>query len=153
MATVDVCIKSDLHEELKELRDYLGLKSFSDLFKFLKDYYLKAPAGVPPEIFDQKREKYLASYPDEFMEATRMCLGVTVPEEFDAVFEETIRNLIKKVETTPDEFMILQCSHCNHVWDYKGKHNKISNIHCPTCGATASKKWLREIKPLEVSEN
>ena len=148
MATIDLRIKYDLYVELKELRDTLGLKSFSDLLKQLKDNYLNAPAGVPVDAFNRKRDAYMGSYPDEFRKTVRMCIGVTDPQEFDAVFEETIHEMIKAAETAPEEMIILQCAHCHHVWDYKGKQNldKIGQIHCPLCQATASGKWIRELK-------
>ena len=151
MGTTDVCIRDDLYAELKELRDTLGLKSFSGLIRLLKDSYLDAPDGVPADVFSRKREAYLGSYPDEFRKTARMCIGVTDPMEFDAVFEETIGNMIAGAEaeraSAQEDVMVFQCAHCGHVWDYKGKRNMvgIGQIHCPICQATASRKWLRKL--------
>lgn len=147
MGTTDICIRDDLHKELKELRDTLKMKSFSDLFKLLKDSFLSAPPGVPADVFKAKKEAYIESYPDEFIKAVGMCLGVTDPMEFGAVFEEAIRGLITQYETAPEERLILECGHCHHVWDYKGKRvqEKIGAIHCPVCQSTASRKWVRKL--------
>lgn len=147
MANADICVRSDVHKTLKDLRDTLGLKSFTELFQVLMKRYLDAPPGVPEYVFEQKRKQYLESFPDEFYETTKICMGVTNPVEFAAVFDETIIDLISDHATAPIESLVLQCSRCQHVWDYRGKHFEIRSIHCPTCGASASKRWLRELCP------
>jgi predicted CopG family antitoxin len=114
MPTISVTIKSDLHEDLKSLGNTLGLRSFSEVIQYLKNNYLDAPEDVPVEVFDRKRDIYFDSYPNEFREATQIRLGVTVPEEFDAVFEEVISELINQKELASEEMLVLQCSRCNH---------------------------------------
>lgn len=148
MGTTNISIKTHVHAALKEMRENLDINSFSDLFTLLMENYLNAPPGVPVDVFNQKRDKYLGSYPDEFFEAARLCLGITDPEGFEVVFEEVIRDLIKNAETIPVEQMILQCK-CGHVWKYTGKHTSVQKIHCPVCGSSGSKKWLKELRPLD----
>ncbi len=154
MGTTDICVRDDLHRELREMRDMLGLTSFSELLKLLRDAYLDAPQGVPADVFRQKRDKYMGSYPDEFRRATGMCIGITDPEEFNAAFEEAIRDLIMQSEASnmlvPEERLVMECPHCHHVWAYKGKKSldlaaRITQVHCPVCQATASRKWLRKL--------
>lgn len=152
MANTNICIMADLHENLKELKDTLGKKSFSELLQFLLDNYLDAPDGVPKSSFNKLRDKYIATYPDEFRDAVRMCIGITDTVEFEALMEEIMLGAIKETETTPNEMMIFQCAGCQHVWDYTGSAKKLGSIHCPVCGSTASKKWLRKLTmPDDVS--
>jgi hypothetical protein len=152
MGTTDVCIRTDIHDELLGIRDRMGMKSFSDLFRLMIDNFIGAPPGVPAETFKEKMAKYQGLYPDAFKKATTMCIGIDDPEEFDAAFEEIISDMIKDEVTSegePEEVIILQCAKCHHVWDYRGKKTKetIGQIHCPSCQATASKKWLRKLIP------
>lgn len=148
MSTTDICLKEEVHKDLQRLKDTLDMKSFSELIAYLIEEYMEAPPGIPSEAYRIKKEKYMDSYPDAFKKATKMCLGITDPQEFDAVFEEAIHDLIIQEETPKDEsFLILECSRCGSVWKYKGRKTvkEIKQIHCPSCQATASKKWVREL--------
>ena len=153
MGTTDICVKGELHKNLFELKKTLDFKSFSELLQFLMENYLDAPKGVPVKVFDELRGKYIATYPDEFRDATRMAIGISDPDEFRAVIEETMIDLIKENEMAPEQILIFQCSKCQHVWDYRGKMKKVSGVHCSMCGSSASSKWLRDLVPKKLPEN
>ncbi len=127
-------IQSATFEKLSKIKAVIRAKSYAEVVRYLTERYLSAPPGVPKEMFEVKRKKYWEEFPQEFLDATTICLGVMDLKAFDAIFEETITAMIDELKPVTDGEIVIRCPRCRHVWSYSSPDGFMRKYaHCPKC--------------------